>query len=32
MKSIEELLELAIGAALEAGKKIMEVYETGIFL
>ena len=31
MKSIEELLELAIGAALEAGKKIMEVYETGDF-
>ncbi|MDQ3682291.1 MAG: 3'(2'),5'-bisphosphate nucleotidase CysQ [Bacteroidota bacterium] len=31
MKSIEELLELAIDAALEAGKKILEVYETDDF-
>jgi 3'(2'), 5'-bisphosphate nucleotidase len=31
MKSIEELLELAVGAALEAGKKILEVYETDDF-
>ncbi len=31
MKSIEELSELAIGAALEAGKKILEVYETDDF-
>jgi len=31
MKSIEELLELAIAAALKAGKKILEVYETEDF-
>lgn len=31
MKSIEELLELAVGAALEAGKKILAVYETDDF-
>lgn len=31
MKSIEELLKLAIAAALEAGKKILEVYKTGDF-
>ncbi len=31
MKSIEELLELAVSAALEAGKKILEVYETDDF-
>ncbi len=31
MKSIEELLQLAIDAALEAGKKILEVYETDDF-
>lgn len=31
MKSIEELLELAVKAALEAGKKIIEVYETDDF-
>ena len=29
MKKIEALLELAIGAAIEAGKKILEVYNTG---
>lgn len=31
MKSIEELLELAVSAALAAGKKILEVYETDDF-
>ncbi len=31
MKSIEELLELAISTALEAGKGIMKVYETDDF-
>ena len=31
MKIIEELLQLAVSAALEAGKKILEVYETDDF-